>query len=227
MEVPQHPFYLKSRSEQNLYLLKVGFLIVFSILIIVLLMLWSGFFLLGIFIPFLILLAAPFVDTPLGCRNGQLKYYSPLFIIEMSRKHKIIIHGGTLFDYVFLIDRNMTGNERTKLIMLGYISGLLNLLREHEKNLNEHLILRGTSYILSEKTMKRFGFRKVKTDLIQKLILAVNYFTLTVSYSFAKGKFALPDIRRINTYEATLKDIRNHKDYLIELEKKLIRSDSQ
>ena len=40
----------------------------------------------------------------------------------------IKIHGGTLFDYVFVIDQKMNGKQRTNFIIQQYLEGLLNLI---------------------------------------------------------------------------------------------------
>lgn len=114
-------------------------------------------------------------------------YYSSLFIIEKPRDGVIKIHGGTLFDYYFVIDKGMNGKQRTDFIIQQYLEGLLNLVDTYKTNKN--MKIRGTSYILNKRTAEKIGFEIVKTNVLQKVILGYNYFNILISNSVAKTNY--------------------------------------
>ena len=133
----------------------------------------------------------------------------------------IKIHGGTLFDYVFVIDQKMNGKQRTNFIIHQYLEGLLNLIEKNENNKSENIKIRGTSYIINDRTAQRIGFKVVKTDNIQKLILLYNYFNVLITYSIAKGKLSFPNLKETKTFETTLKELGKRKDFIRNLNAKL------
>jgi hypothetical protein len=177
--------------------------------------------------PLPLIMAAPFVDAPLGKRQGKLVYYSPLLITEKEHKDEILIHGGTLFDYVYTLDRRMSGRERTEVILHSYIEGLLKLVEAQEELSATEMVVRGTSYIINERTAQRIGLHVVKTDLNQVLILLINYLPLTIAYSYARAKLSLPSLSKVKTYEASINDLISHKPVLIALEKKMRPGNSE
>ncbi len=164
---------------------------------------------------------APFIDTPSLKKSGHLIYHSPLFLSEKLKKGVIKIHGGTLFDYVFVIDRNLNGKQRTNFIIQQYLEGLLNLIEANENKKIESITIRGTSYIINGRTAWRIGFKVVKTDTIQKFILIYNYFNLLITYSIAKNKLSFPNFKELKTFEAELNELVKRKDYISKLNDKL------
>ncbi|MDR9365305.1 MAG: hypothetical protein RI575_08205 [Balneolaceae bacterium] len=217
----KHKFYQKSDSEQRRVLWIFGILLFLICSLILVVAFLSGFYVLGFLIPIAFLVAAPFLDLPMGRKSGKFIYYSPLFITEPERDHKIIVHGGTLFDYLYTITPDLNGRERTKFVLYGYLLGLINLITEYEVQDEENLRIRGTSYIINEKTAKRFGLQPVQTDFLQYLILLFNYIPITISNSFIKRKPHFPKFSDIKTYEGKLSEIARHKEKLIELKNKL------
>ena len=218
----KHGFYIKSKKEQN----QIQFLIGFFALIIILTSLYiswkSGMYLFVILtFPITLSIIAPFFDTPSLKKSGGLIYYSPLFLSEKRRRGMIKIHGGTLFDYVFVIDQKMNGKQRTNFIIHQYLEGLLNLIEKNENNKSENIKIRGTSYIINDRTAQRIGFKVVKTDNIQKLILLYNYFNVLITYSIAKGKLSFPNLKETKTFETTLKELGKRKDFIRNLNAKL------
>jgi len=169
---------------------------------------------------------APFFDTPTLIKSGKIIYHSPLFISERPRKGVIKIHGGSLFDYVFVIDRQMTGNQRTRFILQQFLEGLLNLIDEHKNNKGDILTVRGTSYIINSRTAKRIGFRVIKTDNIQKLILMYNYFNVLISHSIAKGKLSFPKLNETITFETGLSELAGREKFIRNLNNQLKSSPS-
>ncbi|MBN7818050.1 hypothetical protein [Algoriphagus pacificus] len=222
-----HGFYLKSNKEQIWIQVKIGF-IALLILALVFLICWIiGFFLpLIIAIPITLSLIAPFFDVPSLKKSGDLVYYSHLFLSEKVKNGKIIVHGGTLFDYVFAIDRSLNDRERSTLIIGQYLEGLVKLIDQLQKNNSENLTIRGTSYIINERTAQKLGFKVIQTDFLQQCILIYNYFNLVCANSLAKGKLTFPKLNEIQTFEAGLYDLLERRDFINSLHLKLTRKNN-
>ena len=178
----------------------------------------------GVF-TFTILLSiiAPFFDMPALKKSGKVVYYSSLFIAEQPKNGRIKIHGGTLFDYFFVLDRSMNGKQRTNFIIRAYLSGLLSFLEENKDD--KQLTVRGTTYILNERTIRKIGFKPVETDVLQKIILIYNYFNLLVSNSIAKNKLAFPRLNNIQTFETNIGHLLERKEYLERLYQSMKRNE--
>ncbi|MDW7694601.1 hypothetical protein R9C00_07600 [Flammeovirgaceae bacterium SG7u.111] len=162
-------------------------------------------------------LVAPFFDIPALVEKGSLTYHSLFLLSERKKKGSVTIHGGTLFDYYFVLDKELSGQERTKLIMAEYLKGLLQLIQQEEKG----VILKGTSYIINEKTAAKIGMKKVSTDPIQTFILAFNYFNLMASVSLARKAIKFPNISKVSTFQGTVEDIQKNENYIKKLILKL------
>ncbi|MFD1016201.1 hypothetical protein [Winogradskyella rapida] len=152
-------------------------------------------------------------------KSGKLIYYSPLFIAEKPKNGLIKIHGGTLFDYYFVIDKTMNGKQRTDFIIQQYLDGLLRLIEKYEKA--PSMTIRGTSYILNKRTAEKMGFEIVETDVLQKIILIYNYFNILISTSIAKNKLAFPKLNNTKTFEADVRQLLKRKEYIETLNKAL------
>lgn len=210
----QHRFYNKSKKEQ----FKIQVAIALAALIVVLMSLlisWLiNFYLITIlFIPVVLSVIAPFFDVPAMKKRGKLRYHSPLFVSQL-KQNEIIIHGGTLFDYVFAIDRKLNGPQRTRYIIQQYLQGLLHLIELCEKENRTNLKVRGTSYIINERTAQRMGFKVVQTDGLQQLILIFNYVNIFIANSIAKGKPAFPKLNHTRSFEANVADLIRHKEQI-------------
>ncbi len=141
-----------------------------------------------------------------------MTYYSALFIAENPKNGVITIHGGTLFDYYFVLDRQSSGRQRTAIIIQQYLEGLLSLIEEQATN--KDLIVRGTSYILNQRTAEKLGFTQVKADGLQYMLLIYNYFNLLLSNSMAKNKLAFPRLNNSKTFEAEVSQLLERKEYI-------------
>lgn len=216
-----HQFFQKPDSEQQKFLWKTGIILFLVCILILLICYLTGLYLLIGLIPIAILIAAPFIDLPMGSKSGKFIYYSPLFITEPEKNGKIVVHGGTLFDYLFTVPSDLNGRNRTKFVLYGYILGLLCFISEYENKNRGDLQIRGTSYIINKRTAERFGLKPVKTDFVQLLILLLNYIPITLSYSFINQKVHFPKISEIKTYEGKLSEIESHKEELIQLKNQL------
>tara|TARA_R110001592_G_scaffold162584_2_gene396009 strand:+ start:147674 stop:148192 length:519 start_codon:yes stop_codon:yes gene_type:complete len=171
----KHRFYARNKREQSKLQILIA-AVAIALVILALVLAWvSKIYLLAAFIPFLILsIIAPFFDVPTLTKSGKLVYRSLLFITEKPENGVLKIHGGTLFDYVFVLDGNLNGKQRNKFIIQQYIEGLLVLIKEYENKNLDNLTLRGTSYIINERTAQRIGFNVVKSDSLQQIILVLN-----------------------------------------------------
>ena len=129
-----HRFYLKSVKKQKQIQIAIALISLFTNLCILGLCMLIGMYFLPLISAFLTLsIIAPFFDVPSLKKSGKLLYYSPLFIAEKEKNGLIIIHGGSLFDYLFAIDNRLNGAERTNFILQNYLEGVLNLIEANEK----------------------------------------------------------------------------------------------
>ncbi len=217
-----HKFYLKTEKEQKQAQFRLAGVAIFFNLIVLILLFAIGLPLLSfLFISITLSIIAPFFDTPALVKQGGLIYYSPLFLTEKEKNGVITIHGGTLFDYYYVIDRSLNGAQRTNLIIRGYIDGLLSLIEAYEDKAPNLIKIRGTSYIINERTANKIGLKKVKTNFLQSLILNFNYFNLMSSYSLAKAKLSFPNLRNTHSFEGGLDALIEQKAYLLRLRKLL------
>ena len=162
---------------------------------------------------------APFFDMPSLKKNGRIIYYSSFFITENPKNGLVKIHGGSLFDYYFVIDRKLNGKQRTAFIIQQYLEGLLSFIEEYKSN--KQIKIRGTSYIINERTAEKIGFNFVETDILQKIILLYNYFNILISNSIAKNKLAFPNLNKTRTFEADISQLLERKVYIEKLSKSL------
>lgn len=217
-----HPYFKKSPREQRRVQVRVGAAVI-GIVFLSLLLAWvTRFSLLPfIMIPIALSIAAPFIDVPALKKSDKLRYFSPLFVAEKPKDGIMKIHGGSLFDYYFVLDKMMNGKERIDFILLQFIEGLLELIEVYEEKELENLTVRGTSYIINRRTAERFGFEVVQTDILQRFILTFNYFNILISYSLAKRKLSFPKISSTITFEAKLDTLAERKELLLELRNRM------
>lgn len=162
-------------------------------------------------VAILLTIIAPFFDVPELVKKGKLTYHAAFLLSEPEHNNIIKIHGGTLFDYYFFF--RGSSEDHTKTILIEYLKGLLKL----SEQVGKHVQLEGTSYILNDRTAEKIGFTKAKTNQLQHLILAFNFFNLMATLSFAKGKLQVPNITRTYTYTAIAGDIQEKAPYIRKL----------
>jgi hypothetical protein len=217
-----HPYYLKPKKEQNKIQIKIGFIALFLNIVVMVVSIFSGlYFLICISIVTTLSVIAPFFDIPALKKQGKLMYYSTLFVTEKEEKGSIKIHGGSLFDYVFVIDKTLSGQQRTNFILQQYLEGILNLIAVCEKENNTDVKIKGTTYILNERTGHKIGLNSIKTDFIQKLILRFNYVNILISNSIAKRKISFPKLNAIKTFESTIEELIKRRTFIEELNERL------
>ncbi len=216
-DILENTFYLKS-PQQKRYLLLLALKALLLNLALGLLFFVAGMpLLIGLTIWATLQILAPFFDVPQMVKNGNLIYFSPLFLVEKESKGAMVLHGGTLFDYHFTINKAWSSKRKTNYVIQQYLLGLLHLV----ENKPDDLILTGTSYVLNTKTAERLGFKKIPSLALQRLILMLNAINLTVSASKIKGRLVVPPISRTNSYSATVKDIKANADFIRALIKRL------
>ncbi|GGZ14610.1 hypothetical protein GCM10007049_03130 [Echinicola pacifica] len=181
----------------------------------------TGWYGLAFIAGFFIMMAAPFVDTPIATRKGRLTYYSPMFITENLPNGSIHFHGGTLFDYVYVINFDLNGPERTRFILASYLSGLINFIDHHKNTNSPPRSMEGTSYILQENTARKLGFKTLPTNQVQLLVLILNYPTLILTQSLASKRLRFPNLRKVRTYHSSLDELIAKEEFIRHLRDKL------
>lgn len=213
-------FYNKNKKEQNRILIVIAICSLIIILLSIIISIYSGIYLIGILIfPITLTIIAPFFDMPSLNKSGKMIYYSLLFITEKPKNGLIKIHGGTLFDYYFVIEKKMNGKQRTDFIIQQYLDGLLHLIQKYEND--KKMKIRGTSYIINKRTAEKIGFEIVETDVLQKIILVCNYFNILISNSIAKNKLSFPKLNKTKTFDAEVSQLLERKEYMEKLNKSL------
>jgi hypothetical protein len=222
MRDSEHGFYAKPKKAQARIQLAVALVAIFANLVLAIAFVAVGLYPVPLLcVAITLSVIAPFFDMPSLKSSGKLVYYSPLFVAERERNGVIKIHGGTLLDYVYVIDRSLSGKQRTNQILVGYIDGLLSLLRSYRGYNLKKVTVRGTSYIINERTASRVGLRRVENDFVQSLILVYNYINVTISYSISRATLSFPRIADIGTFEGQLSDIAARKELLCNLRDRL------
>jgi hypothetical protein len=211
----QNKFYLKSEQQQRIFQVKMVSLLVLFLLPIFFISYILKMYVANAFSIWISLsILAPFFDVPSMVKRKQLKYYSALLLAD-------------LFDYFFSIDKNIDGKKRKTLILQQYIEGLTELIKEYRNSDNPNLLIKGTTYILNEKTGKKLGFTPERPGFVQALILIFNYPNLLVAKSFANGKLSLPNLTRIRTFKTTLSKLVENEALIGDLNERLKRTLAQ
>jgi ABC-type multidrug transport system fused ATPase/permease subunit len=209
-----HRFYILPKRDQK----RKFWSFIFNLLIIVtviVFMAWSTkFWVLLILIQPVISIFASFIDVPTGRQKGQIIYFSPLLLSSAVRKNKIQLHGGTLFDYYYTLSIHKSEKRNKKAILYSYTEGMLNMLDNFVQH-HDDITIEANAYFINPPTAENLGFKQVKTKNFQKLIMLLNYFPITISYSIAMGKLSFPNIFSLQSYECRMGELRNNKDKLV------------
>lgn len=210
-----HPYYHKTRSARKRFSAKlIAVALVFNGLI------WVVCFAINFYLPAIfsvyisLILIAPFIDVPAMVASGKLTYFSPFLLAEKEKNDRVNIHGGTLLDYAFAIERSMSGKQRRKFILRGYLKGLIKLIDWADDKGKTRLKITGTTPILNKRTAAKLGFKVRSLNFIQLIILLFNYPNLTVGQSIANAQLSLPRIARAKTIEADIEDLKKRREYM-------------
>lgn len=154
-------------------------------------------------------------------KTGKLHYFSPLFLTEIPHSEVIKIHGGSLFDYFFVLDKKMSARERKIFILFNYLDGLDQMIETLKNQENPPEIIEATTYFLKEGTAKKIGFVSREPKLIDRMLFYFNYFNLLLSTSMAKSKIHFPRLDNLKTYCISMENLRNNQQYIRELKSNL------
>jgi len=86
--------------------------------------------------------------------------------------------------------------------------------------------IKGTTYILNDRTANKIGLKIIKTNITQKLILIYNYVNLLISNSIAKRKISFPKLNKIKTFESDLNELIERKIFIREKNNKFLYEES-
>lgn len=211
---------IKEKRKIHIKLLLSSLFIVVSIGIILYVIDPKYLLLIALIIPILISIIAPFFDVPSLVEKRKLKYYSLFLLAEQEENKTIKIHGGTLFDYYFVFHKEMTKQERKKVVLLEYLKGLKHLVHDSEEDVK----IQGTSYIINERTANKLGLKKISTNGIQNLILIFNYINILISISLVNKSIVFPNLNKVQTFEGKVSDIKQRNSFINNLIEKLERT---
>lgn len=214
MPPPNHRFYAWSRHKQNLFIgLSIG---LFFLLIIASMsgLIFNRFWTLLLF-P-LIFIPAQFVDTPSGVRSGRFIYFSPLFIVE-KQKDDFILHGGTLFDYLFVFNWQDLGEPARRKVVAEFLSGLNAFVHYLEDQKLHDVEISGTSYFFNGRNAERYGFETAPVAGAQQVIIGFNFLVLMATYSFTQGRLVFPPLNQLKAVKSDGKTLIQHKDQLAKI----------
>ncbi|MDG3581640.1 MULTISPECIES: hypothetical protein [Galbibacter] len=221
----KHQYYNKPKHTQ----IKIQISIAGTALLVLLISLaisWLLHFYIIAFLalPIVISIIAPFFDVPSLKKSGKIVYYSSLFLTEQPKNNIMKVHGGSLFDYVYVLNFSMNGKQRTSLIIQQYLEGLLNLIEHYNNGTLKNYTIKGTSYIINKRTAKKIGFDIVETNFIDSLVLIYNFPNILLSNSISKNRFSIPKLHNINTYQTDLEKLSAKKEYISALNIRLKRN---
>jgi hypothetical protein len=127
------------------------------------------YFLICVSIAISLSIIASFFDNPALKKQGKLIYYSTLFVAGKEEKGIIKIHGGSLFDYVFVIDKTLSAKQRINFILQKYLEGILSLIAKRKLSFPKLTTIR-TFESTVEELIKRREFIEGLNDKLKNTI---------------------------------------------------------
>ncbi|WP_121667952.1 hypothetical protein [Mesonia aquimarina] len=204
-----HRFYNLSSFQKRVYFFSIIFLLLIFLVLFSIVVFYYQLYISFLGFPITLSIFAPFIDVPSGVKQNKLQYLSPLCLME-NKNDKIFIHGGTLFDYLFVLHKRIPPAQRKKIILKQFAEGLLHLI-ETEKEATK---IEATTYILNKRTAKKMGFSIAAPTFIQQLILSYNYILLLISKSYAAGKLSFPKLSATKKLTSDVESLKKNKAFL-------------
>ncbi len=159
-----------------------------------------------------------FLITPLFTVLNWYTYYAPMVVTFGNNKRVIDLHNGTSFDYLFEMSKVKRGMQWKKKMLSFYLKALYNIIEDIEtQKLSDTIIVRGSSYFLSERSVKKMGFRIKETSFAEKLNITLNYLDLIWMYSLTNGRLTFPNLSNISTVNITGAELVKKKDKIGQL----------
>lgn len=209
---PDHRFFARSREQQNRLLALFVLVTLAGVLAIVAVAFWTGAYAVTLLAAVWIMVCAPFIDVPTGARSGKLWYWSALLIAERPRDGRMRLHGATLFDYAFILDRRTSRPVRRQRILSGYMGGLRALIDAFQSGEIDDVLLTGTTHIAGPRTLSRLGFETRPLEPVQTVLLIMNFPLLFLAESFANGRLVIPRVGRIRSFECRVSELARRRD---------------
>lgn len=218
-----HRFFAMSHGEQQQWqralLIKTLLLNAFLLGISLLLTVTHSVLWVLLPIPCLLLTAltlASFFDVPSMVRQKKMAYLSPMLLVETTSNDQMVLHGGTLFDYWFVLDAKAPPMARKQAVLTSYLQGLLNLLDDTIDLAPEHEF-EITTYFIAERTATRMGFTSHPPKPLTSLMLVMNWLPLMISQQRVTGTWRMPRLSNMRTMRATLGTVRQSRKNITRL----------
>lgn len=133
--------------------------------------------------------------TPFCRATGIYRYHSPMLKATFRTSRTYEIHGGTSWDWLVLFRLRDRGAPAARQVMVWYLEGLLDLASQIERGETSRSIeITGTSYFFRAETARRLGFEIRPSGLRLRFNLLLNALDLWLTYSFTRGRLALPGL---------------------------------
>jgi len=158
-----------------------------------------------------------FLLTPAYALAGRFNYYSPLLLATKSPQG-LDLHVGTLYDYVTQLRWSERGVQSQRQAMLLILQGLLGICDAVDKGrLSAHTEITATSYFFSDRSAKKLGFTLNSGSFEMKLNLVLVYLSLVLRISFIKGRWFLPDLKRIKSIHTTAGELLQQRSLISQM----------
>lgn len=136
--------------------------------------------------------------TPFCRATGIYLYHSPMLKATFRGPRAWEIHGGTSWDWIVLFRFRDRGAAAARQVLRWYVEGLLDVAARVEKGeIPGSVEVTGTSWFFREETARRLGFEIRPAGLRLRFNLFLNAFDLWLTYSFTRGRIALPNLMAV------------------------------